>query len=315
MTESLMMREAFGKTLVDLGKKYPNVTVVDADLGNSTKASLFRDEFPDRFFQVGVAEQNMVGVAAGLAYAGLVPFAVTYACFMKRGLDQIRMLVAQPKANVKLIGCYSGLCAGLSGKSHQSVQDIAIMRSMPNMQVIQPLDVIEMESVLKVITAEPGPVYVRLVRGPTPIVFSKNERFKPQKAIFLRQGKDIALISTGTQTAQVLEAADILKQEGIDPCVLHVSWLKPIDEESIIKAAKNTGIVVTVEEHSIIGGLGSAVTEVLSEYYPTPVKRLGIRDSFGQTGSISDLMEKFELTPSQIASATRSFLRKKHPQR
>ena len=311
MSEPLMMREAFGKALVDLGMKHPNIVVLDADLANSTKASFFRDEFPDRFFQVGVAEQNMLGVAAGLAYVGLIPFAVTYACFLKRGLDQIRILIAQPKANVKLIGSYSGLCAGLSGKSHQTVQDIAIMRSMPNMTVVAPLDIVETANVLRVITAKPVPVYVRLVRGPTSVVFSKDERFIPEKAIFLRTGTDIALISTGTQTVQVLEAADILKAKGINPCVLHVCWIKPIDEESIVKAAKNTGMVMTIEEHNIIGGLGSAVAEVLSEYHPTPIKRLGIRDTFGQTGSPSDLIEKYELTGAQIASRACTFLKRK----
>jgi transketolase len=311
MGEPLMMREAFGRVLVDLGRRHPDVVVLDADLANSTKACYFRDQFPDRFFQLGVAEQNMVAVAAGLAYEGLIPFVVTYASFLcKRGLDQIRILIAQPKANVKLIGCYSGLSSGLNGKSHQTVQDIAIMRSMPDMKVVEPLDVVEMASVLKVITTEPGPFYVRLVRGPTAVVFSENEKLSCCKGVFLREGSDIALISTGTQTVSVLEAADILKAQGIDAEVLHLSWIKPIDEKAIVRAARRAGVVVTIEEHNIIGGLGSAVAEVLSEYYPVPLKRLGIGDSFGQTGSVNDLMEKYELTPVQIASKASAFLKK-----
>ena len=312
MSEPLMMREAFGRVLVDLGRRYPDITVLDADLASSTKACYFRDEFPDRFFQIGVAEQNMVGIAAGLAYAGLTPFVVTYACFLcKRSLDQIRILIAQPKANVKLIGCYSGLSSGLNGKSHQAVQDIAIMRSMPNMRVIEPIDIFDMAHVLKAITVEAGPFYVRLVRGPTPTVFSENREILPRKGVFLRWGNDITLISTGTQTIPVLEAADILKAEGIHAGVLHVSWIKPIDEKAVLKAARESGIVMTIEEHNIIGGLGSAVAELLSEYHPVPLKRLGVKDSFGQTGSIGDLREKYGLAPMQIASSARAFLRKK----
>lgn len=311
MSEPLMMREAFGKALVEIGKERPHMVVVDADLAVSTKLSHFRDAFPDRFIQVGVAEQNMMGVAAGLAYAGLVPFTATFACFFKRALDQIRCLIAQPRANVKMIGCYAGLCSGLSGKSHQTVQDIAIFRSMPFVKVIAPLDNVEMESVLREAAADPGPVYVRLVRGPTPIIFPEGQRFVPEKAVFLRQGGDITLISTGTQAVQVLEAADILKAQGIQSTVLHVSWLKPLDEKAIIKAARASGVVMTVEEHNVIGGLGSAVSEVLSERYPVPVKRLGISEDFGQTGSYNDLLEKHGLLPAQIASAARAFIRKR----
>lgn len=311
MAESVMMRDVFGKALAGIGKEFPDVVVVDADLANGTKSGMFRDEFPDRFFQVGVAEQNMVGVAAGLAYAGFIPFAVTYACFLcKRGLDQIRVLIAQPEANVKLIGCYSGLSAGLNGKSHQSVQDTAIMRSMPNMVVVEPLDVVEMAAVLQEVASRRGPAYVRLIRGPSPVIFPADERFSPGKAIILRQGTDVTLIGSGTQTAHVLEAAGLLKEQGIDACVLHVSWIKPLDEQAVVNAARQSGIVVTVEEHNVIGGLGSAVTEVLSEHCPVPVKRLGIRDSFGRTGSLGELRDRYGLSPAQIAAEAREFMRR-----
>ncbi|HSB72911.1 MAG TPA: transketolase C-terminal domain-containing protein [Candidatus Methylomirabilis sp.] len=311
MPESIAMREAFGQTLVELGKRVPELLVLDADVAPSTRAVLFAQAFPERFIQVGIAEQNMVGMAAGLSTLGFIPFTSTFACFAaKRDLDQVRIVVAQPKNNVKITGHYSGLIAGKTGKTHLSVQDLAIMRCMPNMTVIAPADGVEVARAMEVMVAEHGPMYLRLSRDPSPVIFDPSYRFELGKAVLLREGGEVALVSTGTQTARTLEAADMLKAEGISALVLHVPTLKPLDVDAIVAAADRTGLVITAEEHSILGGLGGAVAEILSEHLPTPLSRVGVRDVNAESAPNDDLLEKYGLTARHVADAARSHLAK-----
>lgn len=310
MPEQIAMREAFGQTLVALGKRVPDLVVLDADVSPSTRAVLFAQAFPERFFQVGIAEQNMIGMAAGLSTLGFIPFTSTFACFAKRDLDQIRIVVAQPDNNVKITGHYSGLLAGKTGKTHLSIQDLAILRTMPNMAVIAPADGVEVEKAMEAMVAAHGPTYLRLCRDPSPVIFETSYRFEIGRAVPLLDGSDVALISTGIQTPRTLEAADILKAEGISAIVLHVPTLKPLDVEAIVAAAERTGLVVTAEEHSILGGLGGAVAEVLSEHRPTPMRRVGVRDVYAESAPNDDLLEKYGLTARHVAQAARSHLAK-----
>jgi len=310
MTKMIAQRVAFGETLTELAAKHPRLVVLDGDLGTSTRVDMFAEAYPDRFFQMGIAEQNMFGVAAGLATVGFVPFVSTFACFAaKRALDQIRVVIAQPKLNVKFIGAFSGLLTGKTGKTHQSVQDIAVFRAMPNVVSIAPMDALEVRKSLPAILAYDGPVYLRLTRDPCPVILTEDYQFIIGKAVVLREGNDIALIGTGQQSQRCLEAAELLVKEGIQAHVLHVPTLKPLDEEAIIQSAARTGLVVTAEEHAIIGGLGGAVAELLGERYPVPMKRVGLRDTFGESGSNEALLEKYGLTPRHVAQAARDILR------
>ncbi len=310
MPEEIAMREAFGQTLVALGNRIPDVVVLDADVAPSTRAVLFAEAFPDRFFQVGIAEQNMIGMAAGLSTLGFIPFTSTFACFAKRDLDQIRITVAQPRNNVKITGHYSGLLAGKTGKTHLSIQDLAVLRTMPNMTVIAPADGVEVEKAMEAVVAVHGPVYLRLTRDPSPVIFDRSYRFEIGKGVTLRDGNDVALISTGLQTPRTLRAADLLKAMGISALVLHIPTLKPLDTEAIVAAADRTGLVVTAEEHSILGGLGGAVAEVLSEHRPTPLARVGVRDVYAESASNDDLLEKYGVTARHVAEAARVHLSK-----
>jgi len=311
----IAQRITFGETLVELADRDPRVVVLDGDLGTSTRADIFAEAYPDRFFQMGLAEQNMFGVAAGLATLGFVPFISTFACFSaKRALDQIRIVIAQTKLNVKFIGGYSGILTGKTGKTHQAVQDIAVFRAMPNIVSIAPMDGIEVRKSMHAILAYDGPVYLRLTRDPCPVIFDEEYRFVIGKAVVLREGNDVTLIGTGQQSQRCLEAADILAEEGLQAYVLHVPTLKPLDEEAIVQAAMRSGLVVTAEDHSIIGGLGGAVAEVLGEQCPLPMKRVGLRDTFGESGPNEALLEKFGLTARHVAQAARDILmsRPKH---
>lgn len=311
MSEFLAMREAFGQTLVALGQRIPDLVVLDADVAPSTRAVLFAEAFPERFIQVGIAEQNMVGMAAGLSTLGFIPFTSTFACFAaKRNLDQLRIVVAQPRNNVKITGHYSGLLAGKTGKTHLSIQDLAILRTMPNMTVIAPADGVEVEKAMEAMVAVHGPAYLRLARDPSPVIFDRSYAFEIGRAVTLRDGNDVALIGTGIQTPRTLEAAHMLKEEGISALVLHVPTLKPLDVEAVVHAADRTGLVVTAEEHSILGGLGGAVAEVLSEHRPTPMTRVGVRDAYAESAPNEDLLEKYGLTARHVADAARSHLAK-----
>ena len=307
--QMVAQRDAFGDTLVELIDRDERVYALDGDLANSTKADKVSRERPDRFLMMGIAEQNMMGVAAGMATCGLVPWLSSFACFIvNRDLDQLRIVVAQPNLPVKLCGAYSGLLTGKTGKTHQEVSDISIMRAMPNMTVLAPADAVEVAACMRVANDLPGPVYVRMTRDPEPVIFPADYQFELGKALVVREGTDVTLISTGAQTPRCLDAADALAGEGISAHVLHVPSIKPLDEEAIVSAAHKTGKVVTAEDHTIIGGLGGAVAEVLGEQRPTPMKRVGIRDTFGESATNEDLLAKYGLTSDHVAQAARALL-------
>jgi transketolase len=307
MVEMMAARDAFGQALVDLGKVDPRVVVCDADLGSSTKAQMFGDAYPERFFQIGIAEQNMVGIAAGLATMGFVAFTSTFACFAaKRATDQVRIMVAQPELPVIIMGAYAGMLAAKTGKTHQAIQDVAIYRAMPNMTVISPGDGVEVRKAVFAAADYGKPVYLRLTRDPSPVVFGDDYDFRIGKAIVMREGTDVSIITTGIMLPRGLQAAGDLHEEGIEAHVLHVPTLKPLDEEAIVAAAQKTGLVVTAEEHTIIGGLGGAVAETLGEHSPTLMKRVGVKDVFGESAPNEELLVKYGLTASDIAEAARS---------
>ena len=311
--ERVAPRQAFGDTLVELGGLYPDLLVLDGDLANSTLADRFAHAYPDRFLAMGIAEQNMAGTAAGLATLGFIPWISTFAAFAaKRDLDQVRVVIAQPGLNVKITGAYSGLLTGFTGKTHQSAEDITVFRAMPNMTVLAPADATETRLAMHAATSHPGPVYMRLTRDPSPVIFGPDHPFEIGRGYVVREGSDVALISTGAQTTRALEAADILAAEGVFAHVLHMPTLKPFDEQAVVEAAARTGAVVTAEDHTIIGGLGGAVAEVLGERRPTPMHRVGIRDTFGESGPNDALLEKYGLTARHVAAAARELLQAVH---
>jgi transketolase len=296
------LRDVFGDTLVSLGSTDPDVVVLDADLANSTKADKFAKMYPGRFLQMGIAEQNFVGVAVGLASLGFVPWLSSFTVFFThRAIDPIRMLVAQTHANVKIGAAYAGLMTGLTGKTHQDVQDLAIMRAMPDMTVLAPADAIEGEAIIRWATEFEGPVYLRLARDACPNVFDQQYRFVPGRTISLREGGDVLLISTGPQSVRCLQAAELLQAQGISAGVLHVPSIKPLNKEEIVKVAENAKLVVTVEEHSIYGGLGGLVAEILSESSPRRVIRFGIEDRWGESAPNDYLLEAFKMSPPRLS--------------
>ena len=283
MTELIAQRDAFGETLLELARMDPRVVCLDGDLATSTRADIIAEAFPERYFQMGIAEQNMFGVAAGMATVGLIPFVSTFACFTaKRALDQIRIVIAQPSLNVKFIGAYSGILTGKTGKTHQSVEDLSIFRAMPNVVSIAPIDGVEVRKAMYAMVEYDGPVYLRLTRDPATVVVPPDYEFVIGKTLTLREGGDVTIISTGEQSRRALDAAEILSRDGIQAYVLHVPTIKPLDEDAIVEAAAASGLVVATEDHSIFGGLGGAVAEVLGENYPVRMKRVGLRDTFGE---------------------------------
>ncbi len=301
---AVAQRVAFGETLVELAEIYPDLVVLDGDLANSTRADIFNAAYPDRFLEMGIAEQNLVGVAAGLSTVGYIPWVSSFAAFVaSRDLDQIRVVVAQPRLNVKLMGAYSGILTGSTGKTHQCVEDIAIFRAMPHMTVIAPVDAHEVRAAMFALMEYDGPAYLRLTRDPTPIVTPRDRRFSIGSAYRMREGSDITLVSTGNQTVRTLEAADLLAEEGVRADVLHMPTIKPLDVGALVASAQRTGRVVTAEDHSIIGGLGGAVAEALSEAYPVPVRRVGLRDVFGESGPNGALLQKYGLTANHVVQA------------
>jgi transketolase len=308
--ELIAQRVAFGETLVELADRFPDLLVLDGDLANSTRADILNRARPDRFLEMGIAEQNLIGVAAGLATLGFIPWISTFAAFLaSRDLDQIRVVVAQPGLNVKLAGAYSGILTGATGKTHQCVEDIAIFRAMPHMTVVAPADGLEVRAAMFALTRHHGPTYLRLTRDPGPVITPRDLVFEVGRARVLLEGLDVALISTGVETVRVLKAAALLANDGISAHVLHVPTLKPLDTDAIVAAAERTGLVVTAEDHSIIGGLGGAVAETLSERRPTPLRRVGLRDVFGESGPNDALLEKYGLTAEHVARVARDFLR------
>jgi transketolase len=303
------MREIFGETVAELANDDPRIVMLDGDVGSSTRADIFEKAHPERYLQMGIAEQNMLGVAAGMATMGLVPFISTFVSFaVVRPLDQIRVLIAQTGLNVKITPGYAGLFTGQTGMSHIIVDDMSIMRAMPGMVTVSPADDVEAAQALRWAAAYDGPCYVRLVRDATQRLFDESYRFELGKAVVVREGSDVTLISTGSQTPRVVDAADLLAADGIDAHVLHVPTLKPIDVAAIVAAAERTGRVITVEEHSVIGGLGGAVAEVLSEHRPTLVQRIGLQDVYVESGTNDDLLDIYRLSATRVAEQIRELL-------
>lgn len=302
-------REAYGKALVKLGKINDDVVVLDADLSKSTKTNDFLKAYPNRFFNMGIAEQNLVGAACGFATAGKIPFASTFAMFATgRAFEVIRNSVCYPKLNVKICATHAGITVGEDGGSHQSVEDISLMRSIPNMTVVVPADGVEAEKMIFAAAEFNGPMYVRLGRSAVPTIFEEDYNFEIGKGVVLREGNDATIIACGIMVNEAIIAADMLKEENINVRVINMSTIKPIDTELIIKAAKETKAIVTAEEHSIIGGLGSAVSEVVSENHPTIVKKVGVNDIFGESGTPNELLEKYGLTAKNIVEKVKEAL-------
>jgi transketolase len=312
MSTMIATRDAYGETLAELGAENADIVALDADLSGSTKTGVFAKKFPERFFNMGIAEANMVGTAAGLAAVGKVPFVSTFAIFaVGRAWEQVRQSVAYPKANVKIVATHGGVTVGEDGGSHQSVEDIAIMRAVPNMTVIVPADGIETKGAIRAAAAYKGPVYVRLGRNKVPTIFPPDHRFEIGKGCEMRSGNDMTFVTTGLMTAPAIAAAEVLEKEGISARVVHIATIKPIDQEIILKAARETGAIVTAEEHSIVGGLGGAVAELLVEEHPVPVKRVGVNDRFGTSGKAEELLKYFGLTSEDLVEAAREIVQKK----
>lgn len=312
MSKKIATREAYGKALAELGRENSNVVVLDADLSKSTKTAEFGKLFPERFFNMGIAEQNMLGTAAGLAAAGKIPFASTFAVFASgRAFEQIRNSIAYTKLNVKIGASHAGITVGEDGGSHQSVEDIAIMRSLPNMTVFVPADAAETAGAVKAAAEINGPVYIRLGRAGVPSLHGDDFVFEPGKAVVMREGSDVTIVATGIMVSVAMEAAGTLAGQGIDAGVINIHTIKPLDVETLVKAAGKTGTVVTVEEHSVIGGLGGAVAEALSENCPVPLVRVGLPDVFGESGTPDELLEKYKFTPPGIIEAVQKVLKKK----
>ncbi len=302
-------RDAYGEALVELGEKYSNIVVLDADLSGSTRTSKFARKFPERFFNMGVAEQNMMVTAAGFALAGFIPYVSTFAIFATgRAWEPIRQSIAYSNINVKIVASHAGITVGEDGGSHQSIEDIALMRVIPNMYVFVPADAVETKKIIKKIMEIDGPCYVRTGRSKVPVIFDNSYEFTPGKGKIVREGKDVAIIATGIEVYESLKAAEILEKKGISALVVNMSSIKPIDRELIEEVAERTGKIVTVEEHSIYGGLGSAVSEVIGETKPVPVKIIGIRDRFGISGKAEELVRYFKLDTESIAREVESFL-------
>lgn len=294
-------RQSYGEALLELGKENKNVVVFDADLSTATKTNLFAKEFPDRFFDIGIAEQNMISTAAGMATCGKIAYASTFAVFAAgRAYDQIRNSVCYPKLNVKICATHAGVTVGEDGATHQMLEDISLMRTLPNMTVISTSDDIETKWAVKEISKINGPIYLRLSRLATPIIYNENQKFEIGKAIQIGDGTDATIFATGVTVSEAIKAQEILKQNGIDVRVIDIHTIKPIDREMIIKCAKETKKLISIEDHNIIGGLGSAISEVLTDECPTKLIRLGINDTFGKSGNAVELMKYFGITAESI---------------
>lgn len=310
LSKQAAMRDAYGEALLELGATETNVVVVGADTTGSLKSGVFATKFPERFFNVGIAEQNLISIAAGLALAGKVVYAGTYAIFVPgKSVDQIRNNIAYPNLNVKIVCSHGGISVGPDGASHQQVEDIAIMRSIPKMKVVVPADSVSTKSTIRAISSIAGPFYVRLTRPSTPIVYESGFEYRLGKGNLLREGNDVAIFACGIMVPEALKAAESLKATGVSASVVDLHTVKPIDSEMIVEWAKKCGRVVTAEEHNIMGGMGSAVAEVLGEKMPTPMKRVGVMDTFGESGEAGELMKKYGLTSSNIEQAANSLVK------
>ena len=305
------IRSVFGKTLAELGRTNEDIVVLDADLSCSTQTQIFAKEFPERFFNCGIAEQDMIATAAGLASVGKIPFAASFAMFATgRTYDQIRNSVCYPEFNVKIIGTHGGVTVGEDGASHQALEDISLMRGIPNMAVIVPADCRECEQVIKFAAENYGPMYIRIPRTNVCDIFDENYEFDFCKAQLLEEGSDVTVITNGETLAEVLEASEVLQEKGYSVQVIHVPVIKPIDGATIIEHVKKTRFVITVENHSITGGLGSAVCELLAEYYPLPVHRIGVNDTFGQSGKWDFLLEYYGLNSARLKDTIKRYIDK-----
>ena len=311
MSEMIAPKDVLGETLIELGEQYPSLVLLDADFNTASKTTSFIKRFPERFIQIGIAEQNMMSVAAGLSTTGLLPFVCALAAFCsRRACDQVMVSIALSNFNVKILGVYPGLFVGLNGASHQALEDIGIMRSMANMIVLQPADAWETKEILRYAALHVGPMYIRIGRDPVPRFVPEGYKFQLGKSLNLREGNDVTLICYGDLVGDTLEAASLLKKKGIQARVINMSSIKPIDEEAIIRAARETGKIVTVDNHNINCGVGSAVCEVVSENYPVEVKRIGVKNVFGKSGSNEAMKEKFGLRSVDIASEAEKILKK-----
>lgn len=305
-------RDAYGEALKELGAQYPEIVVLDADLSASTKTKDFADVYPDRFFDCGIAEGNMMSVAAGLASCGKIPFASTFAVFgAGRAYEQIRNSICYPKLNVKIALTHAGLTVGEDGATHQMLEDIALMRVLPNMTVIVPADAAETKAAVKWAASYHGPVFIRMGRAKCDDITNPEQPFIPGKAAMLRKGYDLTIIACGIMTGKAMQAADILTGAGISARVINMSSIKPIDESAIIKAAEDTGAILTAEEHSVKGGLGSAVAEVVVKNCPVPMAMVGVEDQFGESGTADDLLKAYGLTAAKIAETAMRLYKKK----
>ena len=310
-TKKRSVRSAFGEALCELGRGNDNIVVLDADLACSTQTKLFAKEFPERFFDVGIAEQDMIATAAGFASEGKIPYAASFAMFATgRTYDQIRNSICYPKLNVKIIGTHGGVTVGEDGASHQALEDVGLMRGLPNMTVIVPSDYRECFEAVEYASQIKGPVYIRISRGNLPDIFDEDYKFDFSKAHVIKDGKDITVVTNGETLCEVIKAAEILKDKGIDVEIINSPVVKPLDTQTILSSANKTGCVVTVENHSVINGLGSAVCEVLSEKLPVKTLRIGVNDVFGQSGTAQELMCFYGLTAAKIADKIENFKRK-----
>ena len=308
--KKIATRDSYGNALAELGTEHDNVVVLDADLAAATKTGVFKKAHPDRFIDCGIAESNMIGVAAGLATTGKVPFASSFAMFAAgRAFEQVRNSVGYPHLNVKIGATHGGISVGEDGATHQCCEDIALMRTIPGMTVIVPSDDIEAKAAVKAAAAMEGPVYMRFGRLAVPVINDEDYKFEIGKGNVLKEGTDVAIIANGLCVAESLEAAKKLEAEGINAQVINMATVKPLDTELVLKAAKETGKVVTVEEHSVIGGLGSAVCDVLSEQLPTPVLKIGVNDVFGHSGPAVELIKEFGLDGDSIAAKVKEFVK------
>lgn len=304
------VRSEYGKTLVELGKINPNIVVLDADLSSSTQTKLFAKEFPERFFNVGISEQDLITTAAGLSCTGKIPFVSTFAMFASgRAWEQVRNTICYSNLNVKIAATHGGITVGEDGASHQALEDISLMRSIPNMTVIVPADAEETRQAIKFAAEFNGPVYIRISRSNLPDIFDSAYKFDYKKANIIKEGKDITLITNGETLVETIDCAKILSEKGIDAEIINVPVVKPLDNETIINSAKKTNRVITIENHSIIGGLGSAVCELLSEKYPTKVTRIGTNDEFGQSGTAKELMAFYGLNAEKLATKITGLLK------
>ena len=302
MAEKKATREAYGDTLVELGATCKNLVVLDADLAEATKTCKFKAAYPERFFDCGIAEGNMISVAAGLAASGMIPFASSFAMFASgRAFEQVRNTIGYPHLNVKIGATHAGITVGEDGATHQCNEDIALMRTIPGMTIINPADCVEAAAAIKAAVELKGPVYMRFGRYAVPTFNSADYKFELGKGVELCDGKDVSIIATGLMVGMALEAKKLLEAEGISARVINIHTIKPIDADIIAKAAKETGAIVTAEEHNVIGGLGSAVAEVLCEKCPVPMLRVGVEDKFGKSGQVPELLEEYGLTPENIA--------------